>query len=544
MVRFEAALDARGPVSILVVASALGAWAGIRAERAATPHEESPAAVEPPVPAPADLVAEAVVASPDATWRKIQLAVGGPLVLAPPTFREILGATTGVTALRTLVDGSLPAYAVLGSGGRWVVAARVVSAQRARSTLESTQAPTLHFDSRAGSIDVLAGTGVWVGVAGTFVLVGSDRDAVVSLGPYAYRTLPTRPASANDVAATASHAALAGPIRAMLERKWNAVHAWLFDQQEKMRSAKQGHAPEVGDPTPVLAELDSIERTYADRLVSMDRADLALDLDDDGARARLTLVPPPAGEARKWVDDLEGSSAAPLLAARAGSLATVFWRNDPSDRLRTAKETSETLARVLGDRLPAADETKIGAALERIATARGGWALASVNGGAETGALVRFATNDAPAIDASLASLCDLARQPTWAKWESDAFGLTKVDRVGSRATFSAEQGTLQADWESRPGQLDLAVGMDAQAVLSSGSGQVTLASDAKVAAWLSTLHAAVVFVVVGRPLLLAASPRSDPAMLGLLHGNHVAVLDARVPGVVLRELGGYVRSW
>jgi hypothetical protein len=170
---------------ILIVAASLGAYAGIRAHsRAKTPAAAS-APVEPPVPAPAGLVAEAVAVSPDVTWRKAQAAAGGVVLLLPPTFGEMLASVARVPALAHVVDGGSPAYGVLGEGGRWVVAARAVSPQAARSTLESDPTTGLRVDSHVGEMDVLAAVDGWLGLAGSWVVVGSDGEAVRTLGPYA-----------------------------------------------------------------------------------------------------------------------------------------------------------------------------------------------------------------------------------------------------------------------------------------------------------------------------------------------------------------------
>jgi len=530
------------PLSILVVASALGAWAGIRASQA-VPVAETPAPVEAAVPAPAGLVAEASCARPDATWHKVQAAVGGVLLLAPPTFRELLAAVAGVPSLASVVDDGSPVYAAVSESGGWVVAARAVSAQRARSTLEADSASGLRVDSHAGKMDVLAAPRTWVGLAGTWVVVASDRDALTTLGPYAYRTLPTLPPPKADLVATVSHAELDGPIRAMLGARWAALRAWLLAKDDEQRRDHGGREPDLGDPKALVAELDAIEKTYESRVAAMDRADAALDLDDDGAHLRVTLAAPRAGDVATWVDDLEGGSPQPLASSSGEALATIFWRSDPNDRARAAKEANDTLERVLGDRLPASDRAKLGAALESIAKARAGWALVSVSGGAESGVLLRLATNDASAIAATVEGVVDLAKQPSWAKWDADALGVTKIARTSSHATFDGARGTIRAAWSPRPGELDLAAGVDADTVLASAAPPLALASDPKVAAWLRTLGGSVVWAAVARPLLVAPSPRSDPALVAFLHGHRSVVLDARASNVLVREIVALVRS-
>jgi hypothetical protein len=68
-------------------------------------------------------------------------------------------------------------------------------------------------------------------------------------------------------------------------------------------------------------------------------------------------------------------------------------------------------------------------------------------------------------------------------------------------------------------------------------SSDATLSSDAKVSGWLRDLRANVVWAFVARPLLAAASPRSDPMLVGLSRDRDHVVLHARATGVLVRQL-------
>jgi len=506
---------------VLVLGSAAGAYLGIRAhEHAGKTTEEPVAAVtEPPVPAPAGLVAEAIIASPDATWKKAQTAIGGFILLAPPTFGGILGAVAGVRALPTVVDGASPAYAVAGENGRWVVAAHAVTPSLARSTLA----------------DAGPSENACVRVQGQFVLVGSDCDAVTSLGPYAYRTLPTKPPPPSAIWGSMDHAALAGFAKRELDARLLALKKFLLDKDDEQRRAHGGRAPDLADPKPLVAALDALAREYEDHVTSMARAEIAIDVDDEGMSAHASIFPPPSGEAKAWMDSLEGGSTAPFAVSTEGTLGTLFWRSGPDDRERAAKTVSETLRDSLGDRVPAADVAKLSDELGRIAKARAGWAIASVTSGASPGLFARFATNDAPAITSAIEGIVDLARKPAWQKWEKD-FGLTKVDRAANHATFAMEQGSFQATWETKGGEVDFAAGIDAGAVMIAASPH-TAALDPKITAFQHYLRANVMWALVARPLLLASSPRSDAAMLGFARERDHAVLHARATGVLVRNL-------
>lgn len=506
---------------VLVLGSAGGAYLGIRAhERAIHTTEEAPQVAEPPVPAPAGLVAEAILATPDATWKRAQTSIGGFVLLAPPTFGGILGATARMPALQTIVDGASPAYAVAGDNGRWVVAAHVVTPSLARGALA----------------DAGAAEGSCVRQAGSFVLVGSDCDAVTTFGPYAHRTLPTKPLQESAIWASIDHAALAGLAKSQIDTRFQALKKFLLDKDDEQRRAHAGREPDLADPKPLVAALDSLVTEYEDHLTSMARAEIAIDVDDDGMAAHVSLFPPASGDAKTWVDSLEGGATAPLATSADGTLATLFWRSGPDDRDRAARSFSETVRDAIGNRVPPAEVTKLSDELAHFAKARAGWALVSVTAGASPGILARFAVNDAPALTSSIGNVVDLARKPVWAKWE-DGFGLSKIDRGASSATFTLQDGALQTAWATKGGEVDIAAGIDATAVMAAASPTATLAQDPKFVAFQRQLRANVMWAIVARPLLLATSPRSDALMLGFARERDRAVLHARTTGVLVRNL-------
>jgi hypothetical protein len=465
-------------------------------------------------------VAEAILATPDATWKKTQTAIGGFILLAPPTFGGILGAAARMPALQNIVDGASPAYAVAGEGGRWVVAAHVVTPSLARSTLADAGTPE----------------GSCVRQAGSFVLVGSDCDAVTTLGPYAHRTLPTKPLPPNAIWATIDHATLAGLAKRALDARRETVKKFLLDKDDEQRRAHGGRAPDLADPKPLVGAIDALALEYEDHITSMARAEIAIDVDDEGMSAHVSLFPPPSGDAKAWVDSLEGGGTAPLAASADGTLATLFWRSGPDDRDRAAKAFAETLRASIGERVPPAEVAKLSDELAHVAKARAGWALLSVTAGASPGVLARFAANDPALLVSSIDGAVDVVRKPAWEKWEN-GFGLAKIDHTAGRATFTLEQAAVQAAWATKGGEVDVAAGIDANAVMAAATPTATLAQDPKVPAFLRDLRANVMWAVVARPMLVATSPRSDAVMLGFARERDHAVLHARATGVLVRNL-------
>ncbi len=453
------------------------------------PLEAAP--VRPPVPAPAGLLADGVVASPDATWRKTQAAIGGALMLAPPTLGGILAAFDHVPALATIVDGQLPAYAVLGDHERWVVAAHVVTPARARSTLVAS----FKLTSQVDGIDLLQGQdNRWLGLSGPWVLVGSDREAIVALGPYAYRTLPTREPRSSAASGTITSAGLVGLLRPELTSRWNDLEKFLLDKDDEQRRAHGGRAPDLADPKALVAAADALATRYIDIVTGMQSVDVALDIADDAASARIAMMPPSAQDdaAHRWVQGLKGAPPSPLRMASADAAASIFWHTEVSDREMTASDLVSLLGSALGTRVPQKDMAEIAQLISQTPLARGSWATASVSTTPSPGALLRWstspcvqhaptggcATTGAAALNASIEGLIDVVRKPSWSTWERDGLSVTKVDRTGEQATFDTADARVQAAWASKDGELDLAVGLDAAAVLGTASPVRTFDAD------------------------------------------------------------------
>ncbi len=523
----------------LVVASGAGAYAGMRAHEASLASTtEAAVVVEAAVPAPNGLAAEAVLTSPDATWRKTQTVIGGIVLLVPPTFAGVVAAYTNVPGLASVVDGGSPAYGVVGSRGEWVVAMHAITASRARSTLLGDAGDSaLTLDSRAGSIDVLKTSSArasFVGLAGAYVLVGSDRDAITTLGPYAYRTLPARALPTTSFAATATEAALAGPIKTALDDRVGTLRKFLVDKDQEQTDA-HGRAADLVDPKAIVAVLERIATRYASVISGMKRADVGIDVDDDGMRGHVTLTPPADGASKTFVDRIEGGGSLPLAASSSDALGTIFWRSGASERDEAAKAGAELITSALGSRIPAEDEAKLGDSFARIAHARAGWALMSVFGGATAGVSIRFPSSDPNAITAAMDADVTLATHASWTKWEQDAFGVKKIERTPDGATVSTRDLTFQAKWASQNGEASAAIGLDPAALLAPPAH--ALQSDAKVASWLRDLRGDVSWAAVLRPLLLESSPRSDALLVAFLRRGATIVVDARAPGLLVRKM-------
>jgi len=536
-------------VVAVVFAAALVAWYLLGRKRG--PVDVPPPPPEPPVEAPKNLVAEAVVATPDAIWHKAQTAVGGFLVLAPPTLGGVLAAYVGEPELAASVDGSLPAYAALGEGD-WVIAAHVASASRARELLLGAEASAPRFapEAKAGALEILrpeSPSGAWIGLSRAFILVAPDRRSLEELGPYAYRTLPTKPPSSAAISASATQAGLGGWLHASLEQRWGSLRKYLLDKDDEDRKAHGGRAPDFADPKGLVAALQTVVDRHLGALGAMQSAEAILDIDDAAITLRVDLTPLEGDNAAAhWLDAFHGGSTAPLAAQDADALFTLFWRTSAPERAATAKDASGTLGETLGDRVPASQRDDLAALLLGAAEQRGDWASVSFRGGAATGVIVRLAAPDPKKLLPVVDKTFDLARKPGLGGWLHDALGVKSLTidphdfpslGPGRRAHAAREGLQLDVGWLARGDEVDIGGGLDCDALLASLAPARRYGDDPVVASALNALGPEVAWALVGRPLSQGASPRSDAEVLGLAKDQGKARLTFRTTGLLVRQL-------
>jgi hypothetical protein len=522
----SALVGARLRLALLAVLTVCAAVLGTREGRRVRSPVVATEVVLAPVPQPAGLIAEAVLPSPDATWRKAQQVIGGVVVLAPSTFGGLLAQAAHVPDLVTLIDGAASAFGVVDKDKHWVVAARAQSVPAARSRLGAVA-------ERVEDIELFGSN---VALAGGWLLVGSDRATLLALGPYAHRTLPTRELAHAMLTLRVADGALGGTVRDELERRTSEFKTFLLTKDDEQRRAHGGRAPDLADPKPVVEVVDALVRRTLDIVTALKSVEVALDVDDDGIAARVTLAPD-EGPAKAWIDSLEGGGTAPLGGSSDDALATLFWRSDMLAREEAAAWLGDLLSRALGARLPTADVAKLSELLARSARARAGWAMLSVSTGPTAGVLARLAASDAAACNGVLEEAIDVARRPGWSVWERNALGVTKIERANGRVTFHTDETTVQAAWATQNGELDVAGGLDAASVLATATPARPLSGDAKTSAWLRSIGGDAVWVLVGRPLMLNSSPRSDAALIALIGGHKRAELRAHVTGPIVRQL-------
>ena len=377
----------------------------------------APAGPLAPVPAPPGLLAKAKMATPEASWQKVQRGVGGAFGILPSTLGGMMCAASGVDAgLGPEIDGGAAAYAAFAgapASPSWAIAARLVEERRARALYEGEGA---RFDVKpAGEgISLLVpkgrtlGSGPVAAIArgGWFVLARSADD-LAALGPYVTRTLPTELTAASAPGAARStpgeavsldvpKEALAGPIAAALTQSWTAAQNQMLADDRALRDQHGGRAPDFGDPRAIVKSLDeSIQRKLA-VLGDLAGVHVGVLVEDDDVRAVILGDPASiAGPAASLASSLAPGDLAPVLALRRDVAGALYEREDKAARTADSARFEASLASALGARLTPSDEKRLHATIDEWTRSRGDWSTLEVLAGADGRGLIGdFASSD------------------------------------------------------------------------------------------------------------------------------------------------------
>jgi hypothetical protein len=351
------------------------------------------AGVEPPVAAPEGVLAEAVLATPDATWTRFQRGVGGLLAIMAPTIGGLVASVAGADpALGPEIDGGAPAYGIIsGSPPSLVLCLRARNAGRAKEILAG-DGGRFRAAGETGSLALFepTGNGYAIGVASSgWVLVGKTKDDVGKLGPYAYRTLPTRPLPKANVHVDFTHDAFAKWLGAFAGAKWSDAKTFLLAKDADMRAAHGGREPDFGDARAIVDLLDGWVKSRSDALADVDTGMLDVDIADDAIHGSLGLAP--GGGPSKTLSEAMRPGRITIGPLPSDTLLAVAMHDDLASRKDTAKDLGDGVGRVLGKRLGETDVKQVGAALDAFASAHGDWLGLGIG---RTGTLVRTPAGD------------------------------------------------------------------------------------------------------------------------------------------------------
>ena len=507
-------------LALLVVSVALG---GACKTSDPVVEDAAVAVAEPPVPAPDGLLAEIVMTTPNTTWSRIQRGVGGAAGFFPSTLGGIVCAVAGLdSALGPEIDGGAPVFAALAGSADvasvgFAIAMKLVDPRKARAVL--LDAETARFSSRdvAGMTALLpkgdapGGLAVALARGGYLVIARSEAD-LVRLAPYVTRTLPARVLSPNALVVDVPGAALKGPLLSRLAAEWGGFQADLSSQDEKLRAAHGGRAPDFGDPQAILATLDAVVKSRLAMVGDLDSARVSIDADADAVHAVLALVPSPGGgPATLAIDAMHPGDATPLLSAPSSPL-TILIRDDAAGRAKDAALAESAIAGALGARLPAEAKKKLRGVMDDWASARKDWMMLGL---VRTEAVWLRAPSDDPERSArALRGAMELAKAPPFRQTlhvRDVALSSSAVSGIGpgTLAAISYGDGAgppkkLELTWAAGIGQISAFLSQKSAMGPDVTAG--TLGDDRVLAAKVGALEANATFVLVAQP------SRMDPA--------------------------------
>jgi len=491
--------------------------------REPTPTVESHAVPSSPVPAPEGLVAEACMRGPDALWGRLQHGIAGPLAELPPTIGGVLAAGAALDlTLAGEIDGAAPAYGVVARPGRipgWLAALKLRDLEHARASLLGGKKPRFSGRTADGGLVVLGASPqkpplpylLALSPLGYLVIASSEAD-LVTLAPYATRTLPTRPPSSHALVVSATHSALASALHDELAAAIGNLRATLTAFDASLRKEHGGRVPDFGDPSAVIQGIDDFAQAKLLVLADLAEVDLTVDAGDDDVDVELALVPGSGASASAFAKYPTGDAAALLTLSEETEAATLF-HDDESSLRDAAKSMEDRTVAVFKDGLSAKDTAVIHGAMDGWAGVRGSWMTLAFEDSAQPAFAIRTPSTNPERAMSAVAKLIDLAHLPAFRKVLEARLAVQGVSTAAAQvagggaasiATFrrrgSKDGGELAVAWASSGEILRVgAAGSSARALAATRQPDALLGADARLAGKLGTLRDRSAVVLLGR---------------------------------------------
>lgn len=512
---------------------------GAGCSKDAPPAPTVPSAVaEPEVPAPATLLAEVSIPTPNATWAKLQRSIGGAVGILPSSFGGLVATFTGLDlGFADEVDGLAPAYAALGapavegSGVGFVIAAKLVEMRRVRALLLGGD--TSKYKARQeGTLTYLTGPTKDYAMALTasgYLLVGGSEADIAALGPYAYRTLPKRAPASEAVVVTVPKASVRGALRSQLLGSWAHFMAEKLEQDEQMRKAHGGRAPDFADPKGILSVLDAVVQKRAQLLEHLDGATLRVETLDTRLRGTLSLAGDAADPVVKSVlVERSTGDASTLLGAPSDAAVSLFFHDDAGEREKRVDDWVADLGAVFGKRLGEAETKRARDVAVAWSKARGDALRCDVYWADQKHIGLLTQGGKAEELDRAGAATVDLLRAPflkdplklkTLEAKPQELAGqkmqTARMSRTGKNLWFD----TLEGAWGTKDGVSGVVVGDAAAAFLNSTwAPPKRLGDDPDIAAMVKDLGNRSSFALVARPSVFdprKPDPVGPPVVVG-----------------------------
>jgi hypothetical protein len=266
-------------------------------------------------------------------------------------------------------------------------------------------------------------------VTGNYLLVGYAPDGLLRVGPYAARTMPTKPAPANDALIVAGHEALAGPVRGRINTWWVATRNELQENDRLQREKHGGSAPTFGDPAAALQKADTTFQGIFAILGDLTEARVTLDLDDSGAHLRTGLKPQTAdGVAAREFGAMNTGSADGLLDMPGDVTVAMLTRDSIEVREKTAADQGEAIEKLFAGKIADPEKKQIREVLASWSKGRGDWLFVGAALNQEGRALyARSAIGDLATLQQGLKTTLDLGRMPAFAEPLKHWLGEVKI---------------------------------------------------------------------------------------------------------------------
>ena len=495
--------------------------------------------VASPVAAPESLFGEGTLRDPDAFWARLRGGAGGALMSMPDTAAGVVIQRARLDPrLAHLVAGGLPFHVALGEaeggGLAFAVAMKLRDLNAARAALVAWDAG---LPPGATSGDEVKGL-TPIGARGDqgaslpaalsssgYLVVASSATDLTTLGPYAARTVPTKPLSSpsSSLELRAAPGALA-----QAGVKATNLGAWATSL---VVSAGHRLLPSAFDTSAFAACINPTLRAEAAMIADLADARIDIDTGDGELHAVATLTPKPGDStARARLVAMHPADAAPLLDAPGDATYAWFVSDTPAQRDEDARAIAPCVARALVGTLGEGGSRAIGEILSSFAKGRGDWdTLAFVSTASAEGLVLRAPIADADAASRSMGSLVDLVRQPPASEAVQEVFGVQAavvehpdVPSVGSatvvsfarpsasgatsrskgdkRPTAPAGSPPLGLGWVADSKEIDLGAGLSPRELLTSARQTRKLGDDLATAQAVRALGADASFAVVLKP--------------------------------------------
>jgi len=514
-----------GVIALLVPVS--GAAVGCRSK----PSPDQAASLTlAPVPAPSGLLAEGILATPDATWQRLQRGGGGGAGLLPTSIGGLLAGALGLDPRLGLeVNGASPVYVVAAGDGAspaWVFAARLTEERRARPLLEGPGAVAGVRDGGEG-LTILVPSGkrgseeiVSAVAPGGWLVVASGLAALSDLAPYATRTLPAKLGAGDAaIAIDVLPSALAGPLADAATKGWDGTQRAMLENDRALREAHGGRAPDYGDPRAIIASLDSWIQKRISPLRDLAGAHFSIDVNEGDVRVTVNApFASSAGAASALAAGFHAGDVTPLATVPRETVLGLLLRDEVRARASDGVELEAALTTTLGPRVSLDDGNRIHRAIDDWFQSRGDWvSLALTMTPTERGFVADVAATDPARASRSVREAIEVyAHVPAiheplsdWLHARAVTFGAGAIPGGGraSTATFKTDQGSpLAIAWTSSPaeapgppeaGDVKLALGVAPLPLLAPAMPGATLADDPELRAAFGSLGSVAGAIVV-----------------------------------------------